>query len=298
MTEEATLEDLCKRLQEHQGLRSIDQESAKERQRSQDYDLASLVETRYGPRIDPEYIDATSRAYWIERAHVQLGGSLAEPWASSFWLRHGEQPVGTIVCWDYGWNAGRIDLGSLYVRPAHRQLGHATRALLAVKTAAFELGLREVQLETSWCVPDAARLYLRLGMWVSGWRRDLSLSFLSDMPSWSVDIGDDDATFRVAGVRVLEAARRGERLAWTELPVLQDERVRGLAPGTFALALALEGWPLLRSDQLWREQLERGSSDAGGPEGLAFKLRDLEAGAHENGWQVTSPRIPGVTDIP
>ena len=101
-----------------------------------------------------------------------------------------------------------------------------------------------------------------------------------------------------ADARVLIKARRlGERLEWRETPEMTsraDSEVRWLAPGTFAVALATRGWPLLTSDDAWRRQLEQGFSDGGGPEGLAFKIRSFEAWNRKNGWRVDTPRIPGL----
>lgn len=140
-------------------------------------------------------------------------------------------------------------------------------------------------MQTSWCVPEVARLCLSLGMWVANWKHELTLAFELERPSWRIAIEGHHATFLSDELPLLEAARRGNRLEWDETAALRDEHAAllDIAPGTFALALALEGWPLIRSDELWRDQLQQGFSDLGGPEGLAFKIRIFEAWARESG---------------
>ena len=59
----------------------------------------------------------------------------------------------------------------------------------------------------------------------------------------------------------------------------------------FALHLALAGWPLIRSDQLWREHRY---ADGGPPEALAYKIEVFEAVARRYGFVAPTPRIPGI----
>jgi ribosomal protein S18 acetylase RimI-like enzyme len=265
-----------------------------------DHDLASLVESRFGEASDPGLLDDAARCAWRERAAPdgefgtpESGGALC------YWLHHRGQRVGTIA-WSVASDCGgaRLHVSSLYVAPAQRRLGHARRALLALRAAAFAEGLCDVRLEASWYSQPALRFYCSLGMWIRGWKRELTFTFQPDLPSWHVELEGDFARF-VTGDEVqpfIQAERRGERLVWSELPEPHSpsqELVRCRAPGTFALALAIEGWPLLRSEAQWQEQLGLGFSDAGGPEGLAFKIRLFEAWAKKNGWHVTTPKIPG-----
>jgi hypothetical protein len=63
-------------------------------------------------------------------------------------------------------------------------------------------------------------------------------------------------------------------------------------PGTFALHLALAGWPLIRSKENWERSWHW--SDAGEPEGLACKIEVFEAVSRERGFDVRTPRIPGL----
>ena len=62
------------------------------------------------------------------------------------------------------------------------------------------------------------------------------------------------------------------------------------APGTLATALAVRGWPLIRSEEA-RARRHRWS-DTGEPEGLAYKIEIFEALDRRHGFTVRAPRIP------
>ena len=88
-------------------------------------------------------------------------------------------------------------------------------------------------------------------------------------------------------------------LGWKELPAFGALReplhhAYILAPGTFALHLALESWPLVRSAELWDRREHW--SDLGVPEGLGYKITVFEEIARARGYDVKTPRIPGVSD--
>jgi hypothetical protein len=124
-----------------------------------------------------------------------------------------------------------------------------------------------------------------------------------DLPEYDLGFEDGRAWFHAAtpsGAEVrLEAARQGESLQldrWpTDAQVSDDPelwRLRLYGTSTFAVALALRGWPLIRSQAHWAAATE--SSDIGEPEGLALKIAVFEAEAQERGWVVATPRIPGL----
>ena len=56
--------------------------------------------------------------------------------------------------------------------------------------------------------------------------------------------------------------------------------------------LALAGWPLIRSAETWEQR--HNWSDAGQPEGLAYKIEIFEAVDRRRGFDVRTPRIPGL----
>ena len=63
------------------------------------------------------------------------------------------------------------------------------------------------------------------------------------------------------------------------------------ASSTLTLALAVHGWPLIRSRELWDHCRW---SDAGAPEALARRIAVWEAWDREQGYRVETPRIPGL----
>jgi hypothetical protein len=65
-----------------------------------------------------------------------------------------------------------------------------------------------------------------------------------------------------------------------------------LRSGTFALHLALAGWPLVRSEEAWEHRYHW--SDGGEPEGLAYKIEIFEAVFRERGFEIRTPRLPGL----
>jgi hypothetical protein len=66
--------------------------------------------------------------------------------------------------------------------------------------------------------------------------------------------------------------------------------LRGRA--TLALACAVRGWPLVRSDGEWARRYRY--ADVGGPEGLACRIASFEAQARADGWRVATPPVPGL----
>jgi len=121
-----------------------------------------------------------------------------------------------------------------------------------------------------------------------------------DAPPPIVELGSAAVSLSVAvdqrSVELARAEREGERLVLREIdcPSGTDERIRGLAwdaPSTLSLWLALEGWPLVRSTDAWDKFHY---SDAGAPEALAYKIAIWEAWDRAHGWQVETPRVPGL----
>jgi GNAT superfamily N-acetyltransferase len=284
-------------------------DSATEAELFSDYDLASLVENRCGTLLDPSALDGASRPAWAARATTSpsdIGGKRDHDFLRPYWLMSQGRRIGTFALttaaqrsWPGG---GTMCVFSLYVLPPHRRAGHARRALQAANDAALAEGLSGLRLDTDWCWQRAVRFYCGIGMWIRMWKRDLDFTFCRDLPRWRVEIEGDRARFvvdRATGPRVLLRARReGERLGWEAPDASEDdastEEMVWRAPGTFAVALALRGWPLLRSDEQWQAQLAQGFSDSGGPEGLAFRIQRYEAWAKKHGWRVDTPRIPGL----
>jgi hypothetical protein len=296
------------RLAAASGLQAV-ADNAAEGELFADHDLASLVENRCGTLLDPSAFDRATRAAWAARATSSpsdIGDKRDHDFLRPYWIMSQGRRIGTIALTtaaQFAWSGGRtMRVFSLFILPPHRGARHARRALRAAYDAALAGGLSGLRLDTDWCWQRAVRFYCGLGMWIRMWKRDLDFTFCRDLPPWRLELEGDRARFVVdleAGPRVLLRARReGERLGWEAADPSGDdastEEMVWRAPGTFAVALALQGWPLLRSEEQWQAQLAQGFSDSGGPEGLAFRIQRYEAWANKHGWRVDTPRIPGL----
>jgi hypothetical protein len=144
------------------------------------------------------------------------------------------------------------------------------------------------------------RFYLSFGMWVYMWKRDLTLFWAGDIPRHRIEVGESVATldvdFRDRRLTLARARRHGDVLVLDEIPPeLQKEpgleEASWHATPTLSLALALHGWPLLRSAEAWRRYHY---ADSGPPEALAYKIAVWEAWDRDHGWLVPTPRIPGL----
>lgn len=265
-----------------------------------DHDLASLMENRLAVDLDPRAIDDATRTTWTATATED--GRLYGPdreFAQPYWLVRDHERIGTISIARSTLGSARCGVSSLYVRSDRRGLGVAGSALEAVTRAVQRHGLSGIRLETSWCWSAALAFYLRRGFWVRSWKRDIALVACSSLPSYTVDVQGDLARFTAGPTEesaaiAIVAERRGDRLSWSTTDTSDRSEAAFQAPGTFAAILALRGWPLIRSDEAWAVQLAQGFSDCGGPEGLAFRIREWDAWSDHRGWRCSAPRIPGL----
>lgn len=267
-----------------------------------DCDLAALAEHRLGDDTDPLTLDAERRARWIATAtagwHDALepaGSSYSEP----YWLLEDGQRVGTVALSRTAYGFADMRVWSFYVTRSRRGLGTGRRALDRLReiATAETLGVR---LDTCWSWQRTVRFYLRAGMWAQMWRHDLTLRWDARCPPRVIDVGPDEATLTVTHhgelVVLARARRRGDRLELdpAERALLGDDALGGVAHSaapTLAIAVALEGWPLIRSQEEWDQHHQ---ADGGPPESLAYKISTWEAWDRHHGWRVETPRIPGL----
>lgn len=264
-----------------------------------DHDLASVAENRLGERLDPRTLDAALRERLARDATDDA--RLHAPdldYAQPYWLSWSGERVGTVSLARMPLGSTRCGVSSVYVRPDRRRAGIAGAALDAIGHALRAEGLTGLRLETSWCWRDALAFYLRRGLWVAGWKRELTLVACSSLGEYDVEVQGDEARFawneHGRRVVVLDAERSEDRLTWRARTDADTSERAALAPGTFAAHLALAGWPLVTGDAAWADQLRLGFSEFGGPEGLAFRIREWEAASATRGWRSTAPRIPGL----
>ncbi|MBI5367352.1 MAG: GNAT family N-acetyltransferase [Planctomycetes bacterium] len=262
-------------------------------------DLASLLENHLHSLVDPRTLSAAEAAA-LESRVLREGGRLGPPsgeFARAFWILEGGQRAGSLAIDLTETGGGLLGIASLYVFSEWRRRGVAGRVLGALLAAACEQGLRGLWVPTNWCWQPTVRFYLGLGLWVRSWKHSLVFSMTRDLPPWRVEVEGDAARFLVVrkrgAVPLIRAGRRGDRLRWTTYPALKrGEEIGNAAPGTFALNLAVRGWPIVRSDEMWAQRWNW--SDCGQPEGLAAKIEVFEAVARQDGFDVRTPRIPGI----
>ncbi|MBV2156514.1 GNAT family N-acetyltransferase [Kitasatospora sp. SUK 42] len=268
------------------------------------WDLASLVEGELGELVDPDGLAPPVERGWRERlgesGREWPGGEL---YRRRYWILDERGAVAGTVAVD-NWTKGpsQLAVSSLYVRPGARGRGLAAAALDEVYGAATAEGLPGFQLEAHWSWQSAVRYYLRRGLWVVGWKRSISLARMPQLPLHRVREEDGRLLLLVADrargwVPILAAGREGR---WLRLDETADYRgcdgwVHEYARSTLALYLALAGRPLVRGPQWWAEAWRW--SDAGEPEGLAYKIEEFEQAARTAGRTPVSPyrpvRLPG-----
>jgi GNAT superfamily N-acetyltransferase len=273
--------------------------------RWQSCELASLVEGHFHHIVDVGASDASERRQW-ERRVTESGDRLRDPQSDEFrrayWLLRDGVRVGTLAIDSVFLPSSPVRVSSLYVLPEFRGRGTAARALDATYHAVVAAGANGIRLETSWCWQAAVRYYLRLGFWLRNWKHSLLFVRMPHLCPYRVDIDGARARFSLqldgTWTPWIEADDRGTSLGWKEIATssLADDSLRAVrhvaAASTFALHLAVHGWPLIRSPDLWERRYDW--CDSGMPEGLACKIAVFEAVARERGYDVRTPRIPGL----
>lgn len=257
------------------------------------HELASLIELRRGEVIAPSALPDPRHDPWLPRVtyDADLGAMRTASYAP-FWLLDGGRRVGIVVLGASG-GPPTLDVSSLFVLPEHRGRGVATRLLERLVVGFQAAGLRDLRLDADWCASRAVRFYLDRGMWVRMWKRGLQLDWNPKSPRWSVVVDGDVARFVVGEREIIVARRTGDRLKRRVAPKV-DFDLRVAAEMTFAVALALRGFPLITTDKAWAWQVKEGYSDGGDSVALAFNILRWEEGAHERGWRVDAPRVPGL----
>ncbi|MFO0592185.1 MAG: GNAT family N-acetyltransferase [Polyangiaceae bacterium] len=270
-----------------------------------DCDLASLAENRIGDMRSPIGLSDEARAAWESRVTLETTESITvrAQWERCYWLKERGERTGTVALASEVLGDNQVRLTSLYVLPSHRGRGVGERAMRRIRAAFARQGLG-LRLDTHWAWSRAVRFYLRLGMWLSDWRRELTFFWDPSTPDPQVEIGPAHASLSVrAGGedRVLARASRrsdvlvmddrGERFA----EAARDERF-GKAPwsacSTLCLAIAAAGWPLVRSPQDWDRAYHVANAS---PEGLAHQIQIWEAWDLRAGFDVSAPRIAGLS---
>jgi GNAT superfamily N-acetyltransferase len=270
-----------------------------------DCELCSFVENRFHRQLVPDAITPDERTAWAHRA-VASDERLRDPRSSefiaAFWIIDRGVRVGTVALPKVMLGQLFAPVHSLYVFPAQRGTGSAYRCLRALYEASVAAGGEGIRLSTFWTWQTAVRRYLfRYRMWAWSFRRSIDFVWVRDMPQYTVTVDDQMARFSIAiaqgghNIELLTAAREREVLIWNELPELCGDGLDGAtlfhARSTFAVALAVHGWPLLRAGD---DLDEVAPYDVGGPDVLARKIAIFEALDRGCGFDVQTPRIPRI----
>ncbi len=292
-------------------LRPVDVGCLDERRLWRACELCTYLEYRLPGAPDPRSM--TDAAIWDwSRRGLASGERLGDPAELGdyfpYWLVIDGSCVGSLALalQDPGWGESFLWVASLYLFKEWRRHGYGGVIMAELEALAACLGLGGIRLETEWVWQDAVRLYLRRGFWVANWKRGLSLvRYVSD-PSYAVRSHACRLDFMLesqlgpatAPLPLISASREGNRLVLEDHRLAQRSRAavtgsRGAVEPTFALWLAVAGWPLIRSPEHWAERHRW--SDTGMPEGLAYKITLFEAYARRCGFRVETPRIPGLS---
>lgn len=265
-----------------------------------DCDLASLAEHRLGATASPIGLSDSVRRAWQSRASLEQPMRLEQRSRHErcYWLLEDGERQGTIALANDPMHSPRLHLSSFYVFPSLRGHGVGRRAMARLRDcfARHDLG---IHLDTSWSWQRTVRFYLGIGMWIRMWKRDLVFCWDPHTPDPLITVRGDEAELSIlhggATLTLIRAKRRGEALDLEEPKEVRHLAGIGAAffqaSSTLSLALALEGWPLIRSAQ---HRKDKSFADAGPPEALAQRIVLWEAWEHKNGWQVETPRIPGL----
>jgi len=262
--------------------------------------LAALAENRLGEVVDPRKLSNERRKHWLERATFDSPGEppSARGYERCFWILANQQRVGTLAIGTSTQGSFLVEASSLYVLPPYRGKGWGRTALRVVceELVAQGLGLK---LSTCWTWQRTVRTYLRMGMWLRMWKHDLQFCWEADQQAPHITFEGDVARLSVNAKQgptvIVTAERQGDRLLRfdevVEMTRPYSEEHWLNAPSTLALAIALAGWPLVRSSEDWESSHW---SDFGAPEALASRIQWWEAWDRKRAWQVDAPRIPGL----
>lgn len=273
-------------------------------------ELATFAEYRLGGIPDPWSLTDEAIEDW-SRLSLARGERIGDPADLSdylpYWIMRDGRCLGTlaVALRDSGWGEHFLWVASLYLFREERRQGHAGLVMDVLDEIAGRLGLGGIRLETDWTWQGALHFYLNRGFWVANWKHSLSLVRYRADPRYEIReraqgldfLLHRDDSIGAAPACLISAGRDGDRLIWEDQRESESAdnafvEPLGSVASTFALCLAVRGWPLIRGPNEW-EQRHRWC-DVGMPEGLADKITVFEAYARHCRFRVATPRIPGL----
>lgn len=291
-------------------LRAVETSCPEERRLWRACELATFAEYRLGGIPDPGWLTDPAIEDW-SRLSLARGEAIGDPVDLGEYLPHwimlDRRCLGTlaVALRDPGWGEHFLWVASLYLFREERRQGHSGLIMDVLDEIARRLGLGGIRLETHWTWQGALRFYLHRGFWVANWKRSLSLvRYLAD-PRYEIReraqgldfLLHRDDSVGAPPVCLISPVRDGDHLIWedrrrSEPPDDVFVEPRGSVESTFALCLAVRGWPLIRGPNEWQQRHRW--CDVGMPEGLADKITVFEAYARHCRFRVQTPRIPGL----
>jgi GNAT superfamily N-acetyltransferase len=284
----------------------VDAVAAAERRLWRACELCSFLEYRLDNAPDPRSLSDQAMSDWARRG-LGRGERIGDPTDLldylPYWVIVDGRLLGTVALSirDPGWGQPNLWIASLYLFRDARGTGHGARVTAALEGVARRLGLGGLRLETDWLWQRAVRFYLRQGFWVANWKHGLSLVRYFDDPPYRLHIEQARIAFLLGDAAndnaLITARRQGDALVWEEQALAEPaseghKEPRAWVAPTFALWLAVSGWPLIRGPADWERRHHW--SDLGMPEGLAYKITVFEGYARHRGFRVDTPRIPGL----
>lgn len=267
-------------------------------------ELCTYLEYRLAATPDPRALTDVEILDWSRRG-LAAGERLGDPdhllGYRPYWLAMAGKRLGTVAVavMGPGWGRPCLRIASLYLFPEERRAGYGTLTMGILEGVARHLGLEGVRLETDWLWQGAVRFYLHRGFWVQNWKRGLSLVRWFADPPYRIRCTAGQMDFVLGGgetgQQAISARRHGDTLIWEEHATGgrdDDPEPLAAAAPTFALWLAIHGWPLIRGPLEWERRYRW--SDTGMPEGLAYKITVFEGYARHCGFRVDTPPIPGL----
>jgi ribosomal protein S18 acetylase RimI-like enzyme len=268
-------------------------------------ELCIYVEYRLGKILEPSALKETEIQQLQQQAlshYENLTDPCQKNYSTPYWVIYNDKIVGIIKLGLFPSHIKILHISSFYLLPEYRRQGIGHQLLNNLYEIAVAHDFVGLRVDTEWTYQTAVQFYLGIGLWVRGWKHNLTFGRYDYLSNYRFELQDNIANFWVNTPESEEyqlcytASRKGNYLIFEEhSPVKALEKkefmIAHQALCTFALCLAQKGFPLVCSEEEWENRFY--SSDGGMPVGLAYKIEVWEAYAQKQGFLVVdTPKIP------
>lgn len=284
----------------------LNEKNLDEVERWRGLELSIFIENREMESPNPLEFTQEDQKNWAEKVLTVEERALfvsEKHWKfyKHYWVGKVENPLGIFSISLSASSYSCLPVWSLYILPEYRKRGIAEQVLGVLQDAALLFGFQGIRLTSDWTWQVPVRFYLKKKFWLHNWKHDLVFVKMKDMPKHRIVKQKEHLRFDLEEKRwwkPLLIAKRQEDdwLSWKETLFglkIKDKNptLFHLSQNTFALALAIQGWPLIRNEEMWAKR--KNHSDCGEVEGLAHKIPIFEAISHNDGFSsFQAPRIP------